>query len=78
EAVLTAEQREAIERARADILATRRELRDVQRDLRRDIETLQTTLRLANIVAVPAVVGLVAIGLGVWRIRRRARRASEL
>jgi len=77
EAVLTAEQREAIERARADILATRRELRDVQRNLRRDIESLQTTLRLANIVAVPSVVGLVAIGLGVWRLRRRARRAEE-
>ncbi|WP_114377783.1 GldG family protein [Elioraea thermophila] len=77
EAILTADQREAIERARADILATRRELRDVQRDLRRDIENLQTTLRLANIVAVPAVVSLVAIGLGVWRIRRRARRAEE-
>ncbi|MFQ3622432.1 MAG: Gldg family protein [Acetobacteraceae bacterium] len=77
EAVLTAEQRAAIEAARADILATRRELREVQRNLRREIENLQTVLRFANILAVPVVVGLVAIGLGVWRSRRRARRADE-
>lgn len=77
EAVLTAEQRAAIDAARADILATRRELREVQRNLRREIEALHTTLRLANIVAVPVVVGLVAIGLGLWRRRRRARRLDE-
>jgi ABC-type uncharacterized transport system involved in gliding motility auxiliary subunit len=75
--VLTPEQRAAIEAARADILETRRELRAVQRDLRREIEGLQTTLRLANIIAVPVVVALIAIGLGVWRVRRRARRAEE-
>lgn len=75
--VLTPEQRAAIEEARADILETRRELRAVQRDLRREIEGLQTTLRLANIVAVPLVVALIAIALGIWRIRRRARRAEE-
>lgn len=75
--VLTPEQRAAIEAARADILETRRELRAVQRELRRDIEALQTTLRLANIVAVPLVVALIAIALGLWRIRRRARRAAE-
>lgn len=75
--VLTPEQRAAIEQARADILETRRELRAVQRDLRREIEGLQTTLRLANIVAVPLVVALIAIALGIWRIRRRARRAEE-
>lgn len=75
--VLTPEQRAAIDAARADILETRRELRAVQRDLRREIEGLQTTLRLANIVAVPVVVALIAIALGVWRIRRRARRAQE-
>lgn len=75
--VLTPEQRAAIDAARADILETRRELRAVQRDLRREIEGLQTTLRLANIVAVPVVVALIAIALGVWRVRRRARRAQE-
>jgi ABC-type uncharacterized transport system involved in gliding motility auxiliary subunit len=75
--VLTPEQRAAIDAARADILETRRELRAVQRDLRREIEGLQTTLRLANIVAVPVVVALIAIALGIWRVRRRARRAQE-
>jgi ABC-type uncharacterized transport system involved in gliding motility auxiliary subunit len=77
EAVLTAEQRAAIEEARRVILETRQELRAVQRDLRRDIEALERTVKLAAIVAVPVVVAIVAILLGLWRIRRRARRAEE-
>jgi ABC-type uncharacterized transport system involved in gliding motility auxiliary subunit len=77
EAVLTAEQRAAIEQARADIVATRQELRAVQRELRRDIEGLERTVKIATIVAVPVVVSLVAILLGLWRVRRRARRAEE-
>jgi len=77
EAVLTAEQRAAIEDARRVILETRQELRGVQRDLRREIEALERTVKLAAIVAVPVVVAIVAILLGLWRIRRRARRAEE-
>jgi len=77
EAVLTAEQRAAIEDARRVILETRQELRAVQRDLRRDIETLEARVKVAAIVAVPLVVAVVAVLLGLWRIRRRARRAEE-
>jgi ABC-type uncharacterized transport system involved in gliding motility auxiliary subunit len=77
EAVLTAEQRAAIDQARADIVSTRQELRAVQRELRRDIEGLERTVKIATIVAVPVVVSLVAILLGLWRVRRRARRAEE-
>ncbi len=77
EVVLTAEQRAAIEDARRDIVETRRELRGVQRDLRREIEGLERVVKLAAIVAVPVVVAIVAMLLGFWRIRRRARRAEE-
>jgi len=77
EAVLTAEQRAAIEDARRVILETRQELRAVQRDLRREIEALERTVKLAAIVAVPLVVAVAAMLLGLWRIRRRARRAEE-
>jgi ABC-type uncharacterized transport system involved in gliding motility auxiliary subunit len=71
--MLTPAQEAAIEEARRDILETRRQLRAVQLDLRRDVSALETRLRLFNIVLVPAVLAVLAIGLGFARSRRRAR-----
>ncbi len=71
-AVITAEQRAEIDAARAQILQTRQQLRAVQLDLRRDIEGMETWLRVLNIAAVPLLLTLFAIGLGVARSRRRA------
>jgi ABC-type uncharacterized transport system involved in gliding motility auxiliary subunit len=72
QAVVTAETQAEIERAREEILRTRAELRAVQRDLRQDIEALETWLRIANIAAVPVLLALVALLLGLARARRRA------
>jgi len=69
--VITPEQRAEIDRARAEIVATRGQLRGVQLELRRDIEGLETRLRLFNIVLVPLLLTLFAIGLAVLRLRRR-------
>ncbi|MDB5314993.1 MAG: transporter [Rhodospirillales bacterium] len=71
-AVITTEQRAEIDRARADIVATRRELRGVQLELRRDIESLESMLRAMNIALVPLLLTFFAIALGVLRSRRRA------
>jgi ABC-type uncharacterized transport system involved in gliding motility auxiliary subunit len=71
--VITPEQRAAIDAARKDIVDTRQQLRAVQFDLNRDISTLETELRVFNIVLVPALLAIVAIVLGVMRSRRRAR-----
>jgi ABC-type uncharacterized transport system involved in gliding motility auxiliary subunit len=70
--VITPEQRAEIDRAREEIRRTRGELRQVQLELRRDIERLETWLRILNIAAVPLLLTLFAIGLGVVRARRRA------
>jgi ABC-type uncharacterized transport system involved in gliding motility auxiliary subunit len=70
--VITPEQRAEIDAAREEILRTRSELRSVQLELRREIERLETVLRLANIALVPALLTLFAIGLAVVRLRRRA------
>ena len=70
--VITPEQRAEIDRAREEIRRTRAELRQVQLELRRDIEGLETTLRLLNIMVVPALLTVFAIGLGFVRARRRA------
>ncbi|UFN50714.1 GldG family protein [Roseomonas sp. OT10] len=70
--VITPEQRAEIDRARDEIVATRRQLRAVQLELRRDIEGLERWLRIANIAAVPLLLTVFAIGLAVVRQRRRA------
>lgn len=75
-AVITPEQRAEIDAARAQILQTRQQLRAVQLDLRRDIERLETWLRIVNIAAVPLLLTLLAIGLGIARARRRAAARS--
>ncbi|MGG5821722.1 Gldg family protein [Falsiroseomonas sp. HW251] len=71
-AVITPEQRAEIDRAREEIRRTRGELRNVQLELRRDIETLENRIRLVNIALVPALLTFFAVGLGVYRARRRA------
>ncbi|MBX3453329.1 Gldg family protein [Ferrovibrio sp.] len=76
-ALITAEQQAAIEQFRADLLSTRKELRDVQRELNRDIERLQLGVKFINIGLMPLLAALVAIGLSVaWRRRRVARRVE--
>ncbi len=71
QAIITPEQRAEIEAAREQIAGTRRELRAVQLELRRDIEALETALRLANILLVPLLLVLATGALAWWRARRR-------
>jgi ABC-type uncharacterized transport system involved in gliding motility auxiliary subunit len=44
----------------------------VQLELRRDIEGLETRLRILNIAAVPVLLTVLALVMGVARARRRA------
>ena len=76
EAVITPEQRAAIDDARKDIVETRRKLRAVQLELNRDISRLETLLRVFDIVLVPAVLTILAITLGLIQRSRRARARS--
>ena len=69
--VLTAAQADSLKTLRADVIRLRRELRDVQHRLRRDVEALTSWLELVNIALVPA---LVAVFAAVVAYARRARR----
>jgi ABC-type uncharacterized transport system involved in gliding motility auxiliary subunit len=73
QAVITPEQRAAIDAARKDIVDTRQQLRAVQFDLNRDISRLETGLRLFNIVLVPVLLAIAAIAIAIVRRGRRAR-----
>ena len=71
--VLTTAQTDSLKTLRADVVRLRRELRDVQHRLRRDVEALTSWLELVNIALVPALVALFALVVAyVRRVRRRA------
>jgi ABC-type uncharacterized transport system involved in gliding motility auxiliary subunit len=71
---LTADQQAAVVEFTRELLRIRREQRAVQFEARRDYETMDRTLKLANIGAVPVVVGLIALVVGFVRHKRRRRR----
>lgn len=73
-AILSTEQSDTIERFRADMLVKRAELREVQHALVRDIDDLESNLKMLNIGAIPLLIGLFAIGLAVVRRVRFSRR----
>ena len=73
DAVITPDQRAAIDAARQDVLQTRQKLRAVQLELNRDISELETEMRIFTIVFVPALMTVLAIGMGLVQRRRRAR-----
>jgi len=73
-AILTPEQIKTIDEFRTEMLKTRQQLRQVQRALREDIDTLDARLKFLNIGLIPILVALIAIVLGVTRRRRRSRR----
>jgi ABC-type uncharacterized transport system involved in gliding motility auxiliary subunit len=76
DAVITPDQRAAIDAARQDVLQTRQKLRAVQLELNRDISTLADEMRIFTIVLVPALLAVLAIGMGLVQRRHRARARS--
>ena len=72
--ILSEKDRQAIEKFRGDMLAMRRELREVKRELRKDIDRLDGWLKFVNIAAVPLLIGVGGDRLG-GRHRRRAHAA---
>jgi ABC-type uncharacterized transport system involved in gliding motility auxiliary subunit len=72
---LAAEQEQAVDNFRSDMLAIRQQLRQVQLALRQDIDQLQAVTEFFDIAFVPILVGIVAMVIGWVRFRRRKRQA---
>jgi ABC-type uncharacterized transport system involved in gliding motility auxiliary subunit len=68
--VLTSEQTKAFQTFRIEMLGVRKKLREVQHNLRKDIENLDTTLKILNIWTVPVIVTVLAGILAIIRRRR--------
>jgi ABC-type spermidine/putrescine transport system permease subunit II len=74
---LSPEQAKAIDEFRAEMIATRQQLRAVQAALRQDIEWLKALLEFCDIALVPILVAIAAVVLGAIRVRRRHRRQTR-
>ncbi len=73
---LSQKQKDEIERIRRGMAQTRVQLRDVQRNLRAEVDALGNRLAFLNIFGVPVLVVLFALIMGLIRRARRMRRAS--
>ena len=72
QAILSDEQKKEIlgfQRKRAEV---NRELKSLRRDLRRDVDSLQTTAKWANILAMPFAVTLAGVLIAVLKRQRTA------
>ncbi len=77
QAILTDQQKAAMQKFRADLIEMRQQLREVQHNLRKDIDSLDTWLKIINIWAVPAIICVIAIVMAVVRRQRHARRVGR-
>lgn len=72
DAVLSDEQKRQIEQTRVEMLDLRRELRDVQGALRKDIDKLDATLKFLDIWLMPLLVIIALLIVTFLRYRRRS------
>ncbi|PKM14531.1 MAG: hypothetical protein CVV12_13515 [Gammaproteobacteria bacterium HGW-Gammaproteobacteria-2] len=72
--LLGPEQQAELERFQQQKIRIRKELRDVQLGLNQDIEALGMRLKLINMLGMPLLVSLIALGFALLRVRRRRQR----
>jgi ABC-type uncharacterized transport system involved in gliding motility auxiliary subunit len=69
--VLTPEIQAELDKLYAKKIEVNKNLRNVQHQMRKDIEGLGTTLKFANIGLMPLAVGVLAVGMSLYRVNRR-------
>ncbi|MDD9981734.1 MAG: Gldg family protein [Gammaproteobacteria bacterium] len=69
--IITDAQREELVKFRQERVRIGKELREVRRQLRADIEALESWLKFANIGLVPILIGLTGLVAGLLQLRRR-------
>ena len=74
--ILTDAQRDEIVGFRQERVRVRKDLREVRRQLRADIEGLESWLKFANIGLVPILIGIGGLVAGLVQVRRRRAAAA--
>ncbi len=72
--ILTEEEAQEVERFRARETETKRALKELRRDLRREVDSLEQRTKWVNILAMPLAVALAGISVALLRSRRRGGR----
>ncbi len=76
--LLSPQQQADIRSIRTQVLKTRKQLRDVQHNLNRDIDGLEAKLKFANVGLMPLAVSVIAALVALFRLRRRRLRAAGI
>ena len=71
--ILSAEQEAALEVFRQELVTTRKELRTVQHELQKNIDSLENVVKFVNIGLMPLVIAVGGAVVGAWNVRRRLR-----
>ncbi|HUL48219.1 MAG TPA: Gldg family protein [Steroidobacteraceae bacterium] len=74
--IVTPQEQEEIEHFEQEKIRIRKELRAVRAGLDADISRLGTEIKIVDIIVIPAVFALLALGFAAWRRRVRARRPA--
>lgn len=74
ELVVGPEDRAKAEKFRHEMVRLRKDLRDVQYELRKDIDSLDALLKFLNIAAIPLLLGAIAV---IWLLVSRVRRSRR-
>lgn len=72
--ILSAEQQKEIKRFKQEKLTVRKNLREVKRNLNKDIEALGSRLKFINIALIPILLTIVVVFMGWRRSKRKERR----
>jgi ABC-type uncharacterized transport system involved in gliding motility auxiliary subunit len=72
QAILSDEQQQEIVRFQRKRVEVNRKLKDLQKNLRRDVDALETTAKWANILAMPLAVSLAGIVIAIMKNKRTA------
>ncbi|CAK0769959.1 ABC_transp_aux domain-containing protein [Azospirillaceae bacterium] len=75
--LLSVDEHAAIDNFRQEVLRIRKELRDVQRNLNRDIDALATKIKAVNIGLMPVIVAFFAIIMAGARGRKRRLQTTQ-
>ena len=75
--IVTPQEQEEIEHFEQEKIRIRKELRAVRAGLDADISRLGTEIKIVDIIVIPALFALLALGFAAWRRRARARRPAE-
>ena len=70
ESLISEDDARAVQNYRSEILSTRKELREVQRSLRSDIDNLESLLKFINIAFVPMIFGVLMVFVSLQRRKK--------